>query len=334
MRWNAIAFSIVVGIATVASAETSLRIVTFNAEWLVYSQDETDSDNWGTDYTIDEHYERVAGIIETLEPDIVNLVEITTAEGAEFLVDVLHAKGLTSYSWYHIASNDTSTGQDIAVIAKLEPDTVDGTKIRKFYSAHAGEEWREPYEWQTAGGVTRHATTSISKNAVYYFTIGGKKLGFLGLHLKAIPDNTRANAQRTAQSRVAQKIIREQIVARGYTPIVLGDLNDYDDQVEDRDPATSTQTTVLRNLKDYDSASTGDELRNAAEKISREFDRYTSHWDQNHNDIADEGEPMTMIDHILIHKDLWPHVKRVFTDHGHGARTSDHWPVVVDLEWP
>jgi endonuclease/exonuclease/phosphatase family metal-dependent hydrolase len=40
---------------------------------------------------------------------------------------------------------------------------------------------------------------------------------------------------------------------------------------------------------------------------------------------------MTMIDHILIHKDLMPKVKKVFIDHGHGSQVSDHWAVVVDL---
>ncbi len=308
-----------------------VRIVTLNAEWLVYDEGETASDPWGSDYTIDEHYERIAGIIETLEPDIVNLVEVTTKDGVEYLVDVLHAKGLADYAGYHIGSNDSGTGQDIAVVTKLEPKQVENKRIRKFYSRNMSGDWREEYSWQTASGLNRSKHTSVSKNAVYYFSINGHDIGLLGMHLKAFPDSPSANAQRSAQSRIAQKIILQEIVGRGYTPIVLGDLNDYDPDVADRDNS-QTQTDVLSNLKDYDPNAPGPELVNVAEKIAREYDRYTAHWDQDHDRVPDEGEPMTMIDHVLIHKSLMPSVTRVFIDHGHGGQTTDHWPVVVDLE--
>jgi endonuclease/exonuclease/phosphatase family metal-dependent hydrolase len=192
--------------------------MTFNGEWLTYTASETTKDPWGPQYTLDEHFERIAGVIETLEPDIVNLVEATSADAVRCLVDTLHAKGMTDYRLYHIESNDLHTGQDIAVIAKLEPDLVD-----------------------------------------------------------------------------------------------------------------ATLTDVLRLLKDYDSTTPGDELVNAATRIARKFDRYTSHHDEDKDDRPDPGEAMTMIDHILLHQSLMPKVERVFIDHGHGGATTDHWPVVVDM---
>ncbi len=79
---------------------------------------------------------------------------------------------------------------------------------------------------------------------------------------------------------VAQKIIREEIVKKGYKPIVLGDLNDYDPDVPDRDESRDTQTTVLKGLKDFDPDRRGDELVNAAVKMPRQTDRYTNLWDQ------------------------------------------------------
>ena len=321
-------------ICSASLAGERLRIMTLNAEWLVYTEDETDKDPWGPEYTLNEHFERIAGIIETLEPDVVNLVEATSAEAVDYLVGILHEKGLTDYKGYHIKSNDTFTGQDIAVVTKKALVTVDGALIRKFYSSNADGEWREPYSWTTAGGVPKHTTTSISKNAVYAVQFGPHKLGFLGLHFKAFPNSRPANAQRTAQSKVAQKIIREQIVGKGLVPIVLGDLNDYDKEVADRDDTKTSKTSVLKNLKDYDASQAGDELINAASKIDRVFDRFTAHHDKDHDGIPDEGESMTMIDHILIHKDLMTMVKRVFIDHGHGSQASDHWPVIVDLEVP
>ncbi len=98
--------------------------------------------------------------------------------------------------------------------------------------------------------------------------------------------------------------------------------------------AATRMTTVLANIKNYDESTTAAELRNAAKKIVRQFDRYTSHYDKNKKRVPDEREPMTMSDHVLVHKDLWPHVTHVFIDHGHGGQTTDHWPVVVDVVLP
>jgi exonuclease III len=128
--------------------------------------------------------------------------------------------------------------------------------------------------------------------------------------------------------------VQKEIVALGYTPIVLGDLNDYDPDVPDQDERRDTKTDVLKTLKDYDDKTDGPELVNAATKISRQADRYTSHWDRNENGGDDYYDVKTMLDHILLHKSLMPHVKRVFIDHSHGLDTSDHFPVVVDLELP
>ena len=139
---------LLLGSACTANAEQRIRIVTLNAQWLVYTEDETDKDPWGPEYTLNEHFERIAGVIETLEPDIVNLVEATSKDAVEHLVAILHAKGLTDYKAYHIEYNDTGTKQDIAAITKLTPDTIDGKKIRKFYSSQAGQRWREQYSWQ------------------------------------------------------------------------------------------------------------------------------------------------------------------------------------------
>ncbi|RKZ13557.1 hypothetical protein DRQ53_13145 [bacterium] len=162
-------------------APKPLRIMTFNAEWLVYTEDETDKDPWGPEFTLNEHFERIAGIIETLEPDIVNLVEITSEDALDYLIDILHAKGMMSYKGYHAEGSDP-LGQDISVITKLTPDSMDGKKIQKFYSSNMNGPWRAQYSWSTAGGVSKSKSTSVTKNAVYYFTIHGHKIGFLGLH--------------------------------------------------------------------------------------------------------------------------------------------------------
>ncbi len=306
-----------------------LRVMAFNAEWLVHTPEETDMDPWGARFTLNEHFERVAGVIESLNPDIITIVEVTSEDALQHLVKILADKGMDDYVAYHIESNDSGTGQDIGFITRHQPDAVDGKLIHQFYSRNRGEVWREDYTI-IRRGTTRHKNTSVSKNALCYFTVNGYKLGLLGLHFIARPNHKERNAKRQAQARVTQKIIRTQIVDKGYVPIVLGDMNDYDGEVDDR-CGSKPMTTVLKQLKDYDANLADNELVNAATLVNRKFDRYTSHWDKNRNGIPDATDAMTMIDHVLLHKTLVEKVNRVFIDHGHGSQTSDHWPIIVDL---
>ncbi|MEM1305532.1 MAG: hypothetical protein AAGG46_11580, partial [Planctomycetota bacterium] len=162
----------------------------------------------------------------------------------------------------------------------------------------------------------------------------GWKLGFFGLHLKSNPSDQYANAKRTAQAAVAVRAIRGEITPRGYLPVVLGDINDYDPDVPDRDESRSTATDVLRTLKDFDADKAGPELFNAATAIKRQADRYTSHWDWNENGARDPQDVLTMIDHILLPNELKPYLRRAFVAHVVGLDTSDHYPVVVDLLLP
>ncbi len=150
--------------------------------------------------------------------------------------------------------------------------------------------------------------------------------------MKSNPTDQAPNAQRTAESKICRKIIRNYIVAKGYEPIVLGDLNDYDPDVPDSDETRSTKTKVLADLKDYDPHRPGPELVNAAERIARQADRYSETWDRNRDLVFDAGDVQTMLDHILLHKELMPMVKRVVIAHVNDLHLSDHFPVIVDLD--
>jgi endonuclease/exonuclease/phosphatase family metal-dependent hydrolase len=142
---------------------------------------------------------------------------------------------------------------------------------------------------------------------------------------------TPGNAQRTAETAIVREIVKRKIADRGYLPIVLGDLNDYDPDVPMADAVRVTQTTVLRDLNDYDEKSPGDELVNAAKFIPRVADRYSSHWDFNENGAADGEDVYTLIDHVLVHRDLAGAIGRVFIAHATDLGVSDHFPVVVDF---
>jgi endonuclease/exonuclease/phosphatase family metal-dependent hydrolase len=322
-------------IAAGANEAIPLRIVTFNAEFLAAPQTRTGTiQNYRFDYGRRQHLERVAHLIETLDPDIFNLVEVTSKEAVDQVVEILHEKGLSEYRGYHVDSNDTFTALDVALITKYPPDSVDGKLIRTVYSEENDPTWRENFEVRGRDGKTRHLTTSLSRNSLYFITIGGHKLGFLGLHLKSDPQDDYSNTRRMGEVAVARRVLRGEIIKRGYLPIVLGDLNDYDPDVPDRDKTRDTSTTVLRDLKDFDPARPGPELVNVAERIVRQADRYTSHWDWNENGAHDGDDVYTMIDHVLLAKELMPYVTRAFICHTVSLDTSDHYAVVVDLRLP
>lgn len=318
-----------------ADAQTPLRIVTFNAEILTAPRVRAGQlQKFRFDHARNAHLERVAHVIEALAPDVLNLVEVTSVEAVDRLVEILHEKGMTGYRGWHCESNDSFSGMDVAVITRLEVDEVDGARIRTIYSEQEDPTWRQSFSFTGWSGDRMTKTTSLSRNSVYFITVGDWKLGFFGLHLKSNPSDEYSNAKRKAESVLVRRAIQSEIVSRGYLPVVLGDLNDYDPDIPDRDESRSTKTSVLRDIKDYDPGKPGDELVNAATRIERQADRYTSHWDWNENGAADGDDVFTMIDHVLLPKELEPHVTRAFIAHTVGLETSDHFPIVVDLVLP
>jgi endonuclease/exonuclease/phosphatase family metal-dependent hydrolase len=318
-----------------ADAFTAVRIVTFNAQLLAAPRVSPGQiDKYRFDVGRRRHLEDVAALFETLKPDVFNLVEVTSREAVDQVVAILHEKGFTEYRGYHVDSNDTFTAGDVAVITHFQPDRIDGAEIRTIYSPADDPTWRQTFSFPARGGGTGNGTTSLDRNSMYFLTIAGHKLGFFGLHFRSNPQDAYANAKRTGEAAIVRRAIRSQIVARGYLPIVLGDLNDYDPDVPDTDPGRGTSTTVLRDIKDFDADRQGPELVNVAERIVRVADRYTSHWDTNENGAHDGDDVYTMIDHILLPRELMPYVTRAFISHSVTLATSDHFPVVVDLRLP
>lgn len=324
------------GATSAALAETvPLRIVTFNAEILTAPRVRAGQlQKFRFDHARNAHLERVAAVIETLSPDVLNLVEVTSVEAVDRLVEILAEKGMEDYRGYHIESHDSFSGMDVGVITRIPLEEVDGETIRTIYSPKGDPTWSQSFDFTGYDGKPKKSGTSLSRNSMYFLKVNGWKLGFFGLHLKSNPSDEYSNAKRTAETKLVRRAIRGEIVRRGYLPVVLGDLNDYDPDYPDPDDTRDTLTGIVKKIKDYDSDQPGEELVNAAKWIKRKADRYTSHWDWNENGADDGDDVHTMIDHVLLPKQLEPHVRRAFISHCVGLETSDHFPVVVDLELP
>ncbi|MCE9630886.1 MAG: endonuclease/exonuclease/phosphatase family protein [Planctomycetia bacterium] len=326
-----------------------LRIACFNAENLATPGESTRLTRFRFEPARKRHVERIADVIEAIDPDILVMPEVVSKAGVEAVAAILREKGLKDFRGYHVDGADSFSGFDVALFSRIEPDEIDGSRIHinvpKRRPARGGgaeavadegdgdDAWlRQPYTFVDDRGADRSEEAVLQRHAVAYFTVCGRKIALLGMHLKSNPADVGANAQRTAETRIARDIIRRRIVAKGYLPIVLGDLNDYDPDVPMADAVRKTQTTVLRDLKNYDETEQGPELVNAAARMPRVADRYTSHWDFNENGVSDGEDVFTMIDHILLHRDLEPAIRRAFVFHAIDLDVSDHYPVVVDLD--
>ena len=315
-----------------------LRVACFNVENLAVPGEETRLTRFRFETARLRHLERIAAVVETLVPDILVMPEVVSEAGVAALVRLLHEKGLRDYQGYHVDGRDKFSGFDVAVVSRIKPDLVDGEAVHLYVPARekdrgAATEWlQETYAVPDAAREGRSQTVVLQRHAVAYFTLHGRKIAVFGMHLKSNPSSPESNAQRTAETKIAREIIRRKILAAGYTPIVLGDLNDYDPDVPMADSSRTTRTTVLRDLKDLDGEAAGDELVNAAGLIPRVADRYTSHWDVNENGAPDGDDVFSMIDHVLVHRDLVPAITRVFICHAIDLDVSDHFPVVVDLD--
>jgi endonuclease/exonuclease/phosphatase family metal-dependent hydrolase len=323
-----------------AVAGGSLRIACFNAENLAAPGEDTRLTRFRFEPARRRHLERVAAVIETLAPDIIVMPEVVSAAGVEAVVAILREKGLSDYQGHHVNGRDTFSGFDVAILARIEPDLVDGRRIHFFApgrEADGGpdEEWmRQRYTFTDERGREQSKTAMLQRHALTYFTVAGRKIALLGVHLKSNPSDTSSNAQRSAETKILREIVKRKILPLGYLPIVLGDINDYDPDVPMADSFRTTRTTVLRDIKDYDGSTPGDELVNAATLMPRVADRYTSHWDFNENGAMDRDDVFTMIDHVLVHRDLAAAIRRAFISHAIDLDVSDHFPVVVDFQLP
>lgn len=310
-----ISFLFIFHIIAYSNAGHKIRIVTFNANWLVSTPNDSRYNPRKTQKEIDQHINKITSVIVTIRPDIINLNEVNNKQTLDKVITLLHKHGLNDYKGYHIESNDTALGHDVCFISKIVPDKINNKYIDKKYSRD--NKWRAEYNGKN---------TSVSRNAICFFTVDSFKFSIIGLHLKANPGNKLSDDQRSGQSLVVRKIA-SYVKSTGYYPIVVGDLNDFDNTLGDFSSSVSS-TKVIENIVNYDSH-VDYKLFNAAVNLHKDF-RYTAHWDKNRNNRIDGGEPLTMIDHVLL-----PGILRgrfsIFVDHSHGVDFSDHWPVVVDI---
>lgn len=314
-----------------------LRIATLNAEWLFDGVRDPSASPWSGDpASAQRHLEDIAQVVDRMEADIVNLVEVEDCSRLEALIQEMLPMGGgeagrklmqqspgSPYRGYLRTGRDTATGQNVALLTKVDPSQ----EVRR-----TDERAAHPIVGSRCGFDGRMDDTGVSKN--YYALFDdieglGFPLAVVGTHLKAFPTDERSCSQREAQAAVLQQLLR-QLHDQGYELVLLGDLNDFSDTTPDI--AFSQPTSqVLEMLRDFDGDGQ-DDMVNVAARVDQNS-RFTSWFDRNGNGEYDTmSRERSSIDHVLVSSRVFELVDGVIIDQGYDpTRISDHWPVIVDL---
>lgn len=325
-RWTFAMLAVLLA-ADLAAGSGTLRIATFNVKWLTATAEESRLAPWTSEEELANHRTAIARILaEHVRADIVCLQEVSSRAALERLL-AEPALRAADYRLLHVESADTYTGQDVAFLAgqHVRLDPLEGDTIARFEDTLRGRPPGSRRNDPRRQRLTKHAMVCVKDP--------GPRLCLLGLHLLADPDDPARAARRRTQARIAARIVREKIVARGYVPVVLGDFNARDPDVPGTVGHGETFRRTLALLKDYDTTRPGNEMFNAIKLAPPEAGRHSAFWDRNRNGSRDTEEPVSLIDHILLDSALAARVVRVEPLHGaHDGTVSDHWPVVVEIE--
>ena len=306
----------------------TFRLVQYNVEWLFidyYSPMNCPGSGctWVNNSEAQTHMKYVSNIVRTLNPDILNLCEV---EGCDELQLLVSSVGDTSYLPFLLKGTDTSTGQNVGMLSRFDPlNDLARSNVKIAY----------PIPNSKCGYVGSGGTVGVSKHYYTTYYWYGKYVLFMGVHLLAYPEDPTRCAEREAQAQIIQNIIIS-FISIGYEVIVIGDFNDFDGQVLDAN-SNVPLSHVLDIIKGYQGYSAHNyTLVNVAQKMPQS-QRWTDWWDKNENCVSSADE-FSAIDHILMTPFLYSKVKQVSVYHGYsefcGKYNSDHYPVVVDMEYP
>ena len=298
--------------------KNKLRLVQYNVEWLFidyYSSSNCPGSGctWKNQSAAETHMNYVSSIIKDINPDIINFCEI---EGCDELNILKSELGDNSYNPYLLKGTDTSTGQNVGMLTRIDP-------IRNLYRTEM------KYNYPIAGskcGYTDSGSTGVSKHYITEFNFNNMDVAFISAHLIAIPTEPSRCAQREGQASILRSVISDYI-GRDYEVIIMGDFNDFDGTVLDVNSNKPT-SQVLDILKGQY------QLFSVAETVPQN-QRYSDWYDSDDNCNTQSSKDYSMIDHVLVTSGIQKYIANVTFYHKYSTScssyNSDHYPVIVDL---
>lgn len=305
---------------------STFRLVQYNAEWLFidyYSSSKCPGSgcSWHTIDEAETHLMNVANVLKELNADMVNICEVEGCDELNMLIEELKDD---TYKPYLIKGTDTSTGQNVGMITRIDP------RIDLYRSE---EKVSYPIKNSKCGNTSSSGTTGVSKHYITEITISGINIALIGAHLLAIPTDPSRCVQREGQAQVLQNIIYS-YVQKKYEIIVMGDMNDFDMETLDMNSNKPT-SRVLDIIKGIEGDKKGLYMLTNVATFMNQQERYSDWWDSDNNCNTSSQNDYSMIDHVLVSSTIEERIKNVFIYHNYseycGKMDSDHYPVVIDF---
>jgi exonuclease III len=304
----------------------SIRIIQYNTEWLFtdyYSNSDCPGNGctWKNLSEANIHMKYVSEVVQNLNPDIMNICEVEGCDELNELNKYLN----NSFSFYLKKGTDTSTGQNVGMLTKITPITdLFRTETKVMY----------PIEGSECGYNGTSGTTGVSKHFITEFKIHNMYIAFISAHLLAQPIDPERCAKREAQALILQEVIYDYIVNKNYEVIMIGDFNDYDNDIPDinNNKPISHVLDILKGTYGYYYGKYI--LYSVSENIPQK-QLYTEWWDSDNNCNTTSLNDYSTIDHILVTNKIQKLINNTFVYHGYneycGKYNSDHYPIVIDL---
>lgn len=303
------------------SNSKNLKIMQFNVEWLFLDYNKNsdcpgDGCTWKNETIANTHLQYISNIINKFNPDIVNLCEVEGCDELEKLIK----NTSDDYNPYLIQGTDTSTGQNVGMLTKVDP-------VDNLY--RSDDTYKYPIE-NSKCNYNGTGSVGVSKHYVSLFNWNNIDVAFISLHLLAYPTDPERCSKREAQAKIIENLISE-YVEKQYEIFVIGDFNDYDNDIMDlnNDKPISQVLDIIKG-KHNDIYN----LTNIVYKVPQKY-RFTNWWDKN-NDCNSTMDEFVLIDHILVSEILLSKIKDVNIyqeyDEYCDRLNSDHYPIIIDIE--
>tara|TARA_Y100001970_G_scaffold228967_1_gene283819 strand:- start:9687 stop:10580 length:894 start_codon:yes stop_codon:yes gene_type:complete len=294
----------------------------YNVEWLFldyYKNSDCPGNGctWKNKTMANTHIQYISNVINKFNPDIINLCEV---EGCDELNMVIKNTS-NNYNPYLIKGTDTSTGQNVGMLTKLDP-------INELY--HITDTYHYPIS-NSKCNYNGSGNVGVSKNYVSLFKWNDINVAFISIHLLAYPTDHERCSKREAQAKIIENLIID-YTNKNYEIFIIGDFNDYDNDIMDiNNSKPISQVLDIIKGKQNDVYN----LTNVAYNVPQKY-RYTNWWDKNNNCYATMDE-FVLIDHILVSDLLLSKIKDVYIYHGYTEScdrlNSDHYPIIIDIDY-
>ncbi|KAF1325464.1 hypothetical protein FI667_g9174, partial [Globisporangium splendens] len=305
--------------------KTQLKFSTYNAEFLFLEGYGTldcpgSGCKWKTASDAQQHIMQVAKVIKSLDSDIIQMNEVEDCAVLNAVIVQLELLGDATYKPYLVRGTDTATGQNSALLTRVDP-SVDLKRSSEAASI--------PVSGSTCPKVSgASASKSVSKHFYTSFNVPGfsKPITLVGAHLLANPQDKVRCFEREAQASVLSKLANAAIL-NGHHAIISGDLNDFSATVPDKN-SNKPISNVLGLL-------TGTSMTQVAANAPQET-RFTQWWDKN-NDCEFVNTEVSSLDHVLVSKSLASSVSNVSFGNtlyqaSCGGFNSDHYPITITID--